>query len=322
MSAAKTLLLAAGSLLLPAAQASANPACVDTDLTRQWSGVIRDQGQYGSCHTFAAAALIEAKIARQSGTAAPDLSELDLFEQHVVASKTDIQGNIEIIYGRSLLPNQGEGGWVKKSIDRFRNRGVCMEESFPYQPNGASQSPLLRRLDRLRQTQRIAQEETQKTLSDQYSCGGEAQGTLFLTFLDFTGTITNTLDTVVWNDIERAARAEKCAAERRLNRDAARNWRVRTMDDKAIRSENIEQLMARVRRLLENQTPVAVTVIGYEKLRTGTMPSGSEGGHVVVLAGYDCEKHEFIVRNSWGGTFERVPAAMMLRWTYNLDWIE
>ncbi|OUR96832.1 hypothetical protein A9Q84_10875 [Halobacteriovorax marinus] len=65
--------------------------------------------------------------------------------------------------------------------------------------------------------------------------------------------------------------------------------------------------------------PIGVSVKGYSKILKDESHSSHDGGHALIIAGYNCQTNQFIMRNSWGGGYENVDADLLSAGSYRLN---
>lgn len=113
-----------------------SPIWAQANYEDSWKGT-RNQGQIGTCHIFAAVALIEAEWANEFKVKA-DFSEGHLAINHILGkteeSATDRIKAFISVSGKNL-PNffkYFQGGWIASSFNLAKEIGIVEEEDAPY----------------------------------------------------------------------------------------------------------------------------------------------------------------------------------------------
>lgn len=306
----------------------------NVDHTNLWpQSSIRQQCDTGSCHSFATISLLEAKH-KQLKNEYIDLSERDLFYQHFGAenekqAKKMIDAHLDMAKraGRDLgnwvkkleekkALNPGwnavstlkyfannyqyhqEGGYVDQDFNLIINNGICEESELPF-TWFKNQEEGERALTCLREARKqIIEEVGECKINDQYSLHKvnklcrDVQEVLEDKGI-YQGLITNASKTC----LEQRKNVRRFAKSLRFKK---REPRIKPEDT---RNEFHEYLRCQ---------PIAIDVKNYSNILSGVDRPGHVI-HAVVIAGYDCELDQFIVRNSWGAKgYDRVPASKII----------
>jgi hypothetical protein len=261
-------------LLLPIISILAADSCKNfgtIDHTDKWpASSIRNQGPIGSCHIFAATALVEAQYYLLTGSYI-DLAERDLFYQHLFPS-----GNEKDIKNEAhSFSSLAEGGWSEKDLNRFQENGICQEDKLPYEDllNGEAQ-------EIYSQLKSFKVEKNLDEIAEEFSLKKHGS----------------------------------CLNERKNIRNKFSDYKIETLrcgrDIKCTKEAILTYLKC---------NPLAVGVASYGSmlqpkwLEKILYTPGAAGLHALVIAGYDCTRDEFIMRNSWGASdYDRVDANKLI----------
>jgi C1A family cysteine protease len=304
-------------ILFAGGLAQASDGCESFDLRHYWpKGSIRNQGDAGSCHVFAAVALAEASLRYQNGTYI-DLSEQDLFERHLVANEKKVKVIDQLLGNKSIDPYTGEGGLTLKTLNFLQSQGAAWESSKPYELNDSqkSYSKLLGMLRRDR-------DQIQKSVQE--SCGGKT------VLFSLEPAVAYAAESVVWKEIKRRAQEQSPSMqnEARAVQAWTKNWSFTTLESEF--PTDRQKIKQEWLTLLKKGYPFVASVQGYDKIVQGKPVVDTDGYHAVVVAGYDCRTKEFIIRNSWGGAYakpeddgyERIASHALAKHTRMSTWIQ
>jgi hypothetical protein len=97
------------------------------DLTPQFQKRPSDQGSVGSCHDFAAVALVEAAMRRAGRAGRLDLSEADLFIHDTLLNAAYLDGFV-----RNGRIESQEGTLLAKDLPYILSHGIATESTLPY----------------------------------------------------------------------------------------------------------------------------------------------------------------------------------------------
>jgi hypothetical protein len=284
---------------------------------RFYNGDTRDQGDLGSCHTFASATMLEAKF-REIGYATQNFSEKDLFILHYIENakkfvqSCDVKGaqdykwlkeKLKSIEGENLWFNEKErkntkacsaimdnfeGGNIFKNLELIQKYGVCSDlKNYKYDIEKIK--PLCNRIG---------------SSAFQAFCSSTNIGSE-----DPVDHLTKRMNMITSKITETAYlenRKKNCRNSIERSKKVAQSIDVEFMGvdlKNRLNKKSRSEIKSHITGFLECG-PVYASVGNYHKLLSGdSIPDDAAKhatGHAVIIAGYDCDKDEFIIRNSWG----------------------
>lgn len=304
------------------------------DHTKLWpEDSIRTQCNTGSCHSFATVSLVEA-MHKKVNDEYIDLSERDLFSQHFGAkdeedAKRLIKQHLDMAKraGRDLgdyvarleeknLLEKGwtaqkaleyyangyelfqEGGYINEDFNLLKRDGICEESELPFSWFNTGEEGQ-RALGCLRQ----ARFDVIKYVGE---C--KVKGTYSLSKVKkFCNGVSMVLeDKEIYDGLITKA-SELCKTQRKSIKSFAKSLSLKTKSPR----NNVDKTREELHRYLSCQ-PMGMDIKGYSNILNGVAKKGHDL-HAIAVAGYDCQKDEYIIKNSWGSTgYDRVPAEKML----------
>ena len=290
--------------------------CQSYDLRHYWPDEkMRDQGYVGSCHSFASAALVEAELFRRTGKNY-DLSERDLFEQHFL--KTTLSDHAKDTQAKQIWgvdPDymHGEGSSsIKDDFEIIKKNGLCFESAYPYDYSSRA-LPAYRLIDDLRK-QRGA-------VGDVASCN-EGWGNWWAVNL---GLVQDAAEILIKDSydalIQNMNPPQNCLLERKALSGLINSWNFKTVDFESDTPWTEKKNL--ILNLLSQGKPIEASFKGYGKIKKQQAPAPDDGHHAVLIVGFDCSTHEFIIRNSWGETgYDRVKVGLGTAYLDEIGYVE
>ena len=260
------------------------------------------QGEVGSCHTFAAVALVEAEYRKSTGKHI-NLSERDLFVRHYIQGDKNVADSIrkQLIAAtlKKLPDHYKEAGHISEDFTLLQRHGVASERELGYSPTfsqGVSLAIIL-----LRQQRNLLSTEADLLKGANSWDRPTQQKKIQQRYAKLSGvikTLTLPADTTT----------------RRLTKKFLSKYTLKKFTPKTTKLAK--------QRLIKQlaQQPVAVDITNLSELSGNT--SILHGKHSLVASHYHPKTDQFTIRSSTFKGAKKVAADTLARGTYQMYYLE